>query len=47
MWQMLEHVGACIAGPSSASFNGLEDLEFWPRVVWPPAWAIGFDQLKV
>ncbi|RMZ57564.1 hypothetical protein APUTEX25_001764, partial [Auxenochlorella protothecoides] len=44
--KMLEHVGACIAGPSSASFNGLEDLEFWPRVVWPPAWAIGFDQLK-
>ncbi|KAL6778455.1 USP2 [Auxenochlorella protothecoides x Auxenochlorella symbiontica] len=44
--KMLEHVGACIAGPSSASFNGLEDLDFWPRVVWPPAWAIGFDQLK-
>lgn len=44
--QMLRMLGVDVGEPAHVSFNGLQGLELWPRLVWTPRWAMGFAQLK-
>ena len=44
--KMLQTLGVSVGPPSEAAFNGIQGLEFWPRVVWRPSWAVGFSALK-
>ena len=39
-------LGAQVDGPQPATFNDL-DLDFFPRVVWSPFFAITTDDLQV
>lgn len=39
-------LGAQVDGPQQATFNGLH-LDFYPRVVWSPFFAITTDDLQV
>lgn len=39
-------LGAQVDGPQQATFNDLH-LDFYPRVVWSPFFAITTDDLKV
>ena len=42
---MLAMVGAKVAPPTSATFNGLH-VQLYPRVSWSPAWAQTFSDLR-
>ena len=44
---MLRMLGAKVADPTIVEFNGIKDLEFWPRVSFSPAFAATFDDLEV
>ena len=39
-------LGAQVDGPQQATFNDLH-LDFYPRVVWSPFFAMTIDDLKV
>ncbi|KAK9828897.1 hypothetical protein WJX72_002655 [[Myrmecia] bisecta] len=41
----LQMIGTTVEGPEPRTFNGL-DVQFWPRVVWSPAFAATFADLK-
>ena len=42
---MLQSVGADVAPPTRATFNGIH-VDLYPRVSWAPAWAQTFTELK-
>ena len=44
--QMLQALGARVDGPLPAQFNGLTELELWPRVTWSPLFACCWDDLE-
>ena len=40
-------LGAHVADPTGPlEFNGLKNLELWPRIAWTPLWALTFDDLR-
>ena len=43
---MLQALGISVDGPRTVEFNGLPDLEFWPRVTWDPLFATSWDDLE-
>lgn len=45
--QMLEILGARVDHPeTNVSYNGIKDLQLWPRVVWVPSFALTFGDLE-
>ncbi|KAL4857633.1 UDP-sugar pyrophosphorylase 1 [Chlorella vulgaris] len=44
--KMLQMLGATVDGPLPAQFNGLNDLQLWPRVTWTPLFACCWDDLE-
>lgn len=44
--KMLQALGATVDGPLPATFNGIHNLELWPRVTWSPMFAVSWDELE-